>query len=976
MPPRQVLALRVFISSPGDVLAERSLALSLLTGLSRQFNVRDDVSVKPVAWDDPLAPTPMALGQGAQTAVDVYKGRASECDLTIVMLWSRLGSVPAETRPDGSHYASGTAYEIESALGAGREVWIFRRGQKPQLDIDDPQYPEKLRQYRAVGDYLDSLGRAQVAASASPTVYTTPEDFGQKLEPMLRQFVNLRLRQQADAANAAALANTANTRPARLPMPSLRLPEYPFVGRRDLIGQLLAGLDAGHRNFAFVRMPGIGKTALAAQLLREPLLQQRFPDGALWAYLGKAPNADHQLKKWAAALGLDQAQVKSFGREEIGLALSEAVGDRRLLIIVDDVWTTEAAELFHIDGLHCARVYTTRFQGIVDELGVRELELRKLSPEDACELLGSVAPESAAVDPQALRRLAARVDGLPIALVLLGKMLRRRGHTREGIAAVIDSLGSLSDLLDQKNTLEFQQTEHLSLNDVIEASYTALGCGGMLNDDSLPGDLLRDAATALSVLRPDPAWFGAELAELLTQAPAAALDDLVDSGLIEAVQYEGRAAQNSRQRFTMHRVIAEQLRKRLPPERRRALNALAAQHFLGRLEALEQHFQAGGNTYRLMYRYEDQEWQHCQDNWLYYFAEADYSAEATRAFLQTWFDGFWWWSCFTADGFDFCDQLLREWEHRLELSSWDADATAADRIARSQHGLDLLRRFKKAYPKETEDRGSGDWAGVAASLGEIRRISGIAVELAQLSHPRLRRVRALTNIFMAEAARFGRGELAEAEPLYREALDLFRAAQDCWNVAWTLYHLGDMLSATPRHDEARALGREAAVLGEQGRDYEVAALAHRLLGDLALAEGDAHQALTDYDLAVALAYRFQVQPEDPDPYTIGFYAQTAAQVTERVLGATPLLADQMAAGLRQRWAARTSEPQAPRTPPPQAPLSATESELSASKGEALAARLFPPALPLARLKLDGLLYRDRVRADLGLPPVEPLVQGG
>ena len=268
MPPRQALALSVFISSPGDVLAERSLALSLLTGLSRQFNVRDDVSIKSVAWDDPLAPTPMALGQGAQTAVDVYQGRASECDLTIVMLWSRLGSVPAETRPDGSHYASGTAYEIESALGAGREVWIFRRGQKPQLDIDDPQYPEKLKQYRAVGDYLDSLGRGQAAASASPTVYTTPEDFGQKLEPLLRQFVNLRLRQQADAANTA---NTANTRPARLPMPSLRQPEYPFVGRRDLIGQLLAGLDAGHRNFAFVRMPGIGKTALAAQLLREPL---------------------------------------------------------------------------------------------------------------------------------------------------------------------------------------------------------------------------------------------------------------------------------------------------------------------------------------------------------------------------------------------------------------------------------------------------------------------------------------------------------------------------------------------------------------------------------------------------------------------------------------------------------------------------------------------------------------------------------
>ena len=107
------LYLRVFISSPGDVADERNLARRLLKDeLPYDPLLRGKVTFDAVSWDDPAASTPMVATLTPQEAVNRFGCRPSECDIVIVVLWSRLGT---QLKIDGTSYLSGTEYEEGTA---------------------------------------------------------------------------------------------------------------------------------------------------------------------------------------------------------------------------------------------------------------------------------------------------------------------------------------------------------------------------------------------------------------------------------------------------------------------------------------------------------------------------------------------------------------------------------------------------------------------------------------------------------------------------------------------------------------------------------------------------------------------------------------------------------------------------------------------------------------------------------------------
>lgn len=674
-------------------------------------------------------------------------------------------------------------------------------------------------------------------------------------------------------------------------------------------------------------------------------------------------------------LGISKEDIADCkGAGELVETVAQAIGENRMLLVIDDVWATEAGEPFMIGAPNCTRIITTRYKNIARELmpdADSVLEVRKLTPQEGFQLLSELAPHAARVAPEALHQLARHVDGLPIALVLIGKMLKREGDDEQATHTLLQTLADIGHVFHEKKPLEYAETHNFSLGEVVEASYSALGRAGPLSRCEIPGEQLRKALDALSVLRPDPAWFPVALARLVSGAPDKALKALVDAGLIETVLYHpGDDKPDHSARYTMHRMISEYIRAKLPPQRLQELNRLAAGYYLERLTDMEKSYQADEATsYKVMYRYEDPEWQDCQDNWLYYFAQTGYDSEANISFLRAWFDGFWWWSCFTAEGYDFCDELLNDWDYRLSLST-SSNTTAVslnrDRIERIMHGLELLRRFKRAYPKETEDRSGGAWMDVSETLNELRQRAGLDVDLALLPGPHAHHVRALTDIFLAEAERFGHGNIAAAETYYREALALFRAAKkegekEDWNVAWALYHLADMLGgceAAERREEAQALGLEATEVGRANSDHEVVALAHRLLGDIALTAKNGGDALHHYLLAVESAYRFQVHPENPDPYTIQFYADLSGWVAGRLLAnyaTMPELAQPVMEGLRQAWLDSGAELE---------PLSHEDLQLGEITVQRLVRQIFPPSLPLERLKAEGDAYAERVKAHL------------
>jgi hypothetical protein len=109
------LTLRVFLSSPGDVAEERRLAREVMETLEAGHLLRDKVRFDIVAWDDVHAAAPMNGRDTPQASVNRYSGRPADCDLTLVILWSRVGTPlpPDVSRSDGTRYASGTVGEYE-----------------------------------------------------------------------------------------------------------------------------------------------------------------------------------------------------------------------------------------------------------------------------------------------------------------------------------------------------------------------------------------------------------------------------------------------------------------------------------------------------------------------------------------------------------------------------------------------------------------------------------------------------------------------------------------------------------------------------------------------------------------------------------------------------------------------------------------------------------------------------------------------
>jgi hypothetical protein len=126
---RPVTHLRVFLSSPGDVAEERALVRTIVEQeLAKERMFRLGAHLEVVSWDDPNAPVPLDARLTPQAAIDRGIPLPSQCDIVVVVLWSRIGTPFTH---DGKQYQSGTEYEYLEALAskiAGRpEILVYRR---------------------------------------------------------------------------------------------------------------------------------------------------------------------------------------------------------------------------------------------------------------------------------------------------------------------------------------------------------------------------------------------------------------------------------------------------------------------------------------------------------------------------------------------------------------------------------------------------------------------------------------------------------------------------------------------------------------------------------------------------------------------------------------------------------------------------------------------------------------------------------
>lgn len=334
-------------------------------------------------------------------------------------------------------------------------------------------------------------------------------------------------------------------------------PAHSLVGRARELAELTRKLQDGDGGpaIALHGLPGVGKTALVCAAVYDQIIRSHFADGILWAGLGPQPDVTGILRHWGTLLGVStEALLELSDIEGLRVALQRAIGTRRLLLVIDDVWRVEDAIVCQIGGPLCMYLVTTRYPGIAVSLASGEATaLHTLDEEESMELLRVLAPQATAHDPQQTHKLTLAAGGLPLLLALMGNYLRLKGHNRipRRIDAALDQLNDSAVRLHLSEPfIEVHQWARWLAEPYADLSVYAVY-------KFVENHLSPQAQAAWYALAADaskPEGFSEQEALALAGCSLEGIDALVDAGLLEFI------APN---RYRLHTVLIEYARLRL-----------------------------------------------------------------------------------------------------------------------------------------------------------------------------------------------------------------------------------------------------------------------------------------------------------------------------------------------------------------------------------------------------------------------------
>src|SRR6056297_343240 len=262
----ELRTVRIFISSPGDVFEERTLAQRVIDRVQAEFAGR--AVLEPIFWEH----EPLVATDTFQTPIT----RPSEADVMVAILWSRLGTrLPKDfTREDGSRYDSGTEFEFEDAVEGFREkgkpyLLVYRKTAKASVQLDDESaLMDRIEQKRKLDGFIAKWFHhtedGSLKAAFHP--FESPSEFEQVLERHLRKMVERALPDSDRSAEASAAVWKKGS-----PFRGLQNFDYEhapiFFGRTKAIGDVLELLRrqaaAGPAFVLLLGMSGGGKSSLA-----------------------------------------------------------------------------------------------------------------------------------------------------------------------------------------------------------------------------------------------------------------------------------------------------------------------------------------------------------------------------------------------------------------------------------------------------------------------------------------------------------------------------------------------------------------------------------------------------------------------------------------------------------------------------------------------------------------------------------------
>ncbi len=278
--------LRIFVSSPGDVKAEREIAALTIERLAQDY--ARFVKIEPYLWEFEA----MVASGHFQDSIEP----PSAFDVVVLIVWSRLGTaLPERTAVreyrgiDGRTPVTGTEWEFEEALQAAQksgapDLLVYRSRKPAPFDTRDPdRFEQQSLQLKALNSFWERHFANQGMFIGAYTSFTNDAEFATAFENHLHKLIERRIARGSPQVDTAAIAW------AQPPFRGLEAYEFEhapiFFGQDEALAkamlQLTSSAEKGSPFLLVLAASGSGKSSLVkAGVVPKLFVPRRIPGAA------------------------------------------------------------------------------------------------------------------------------------------------------------------------------------------------------------------------------------------------------------------------------------------------------------------------------------------------------------------------------------------------------------------------------------------------------------------------------------------------------------------------------------------------------------------------------------------------------------------------------------------------------------------------------------------------------------------------
>lgn len=236
--------IRIFISSPGDVIQERKIAKNIIAELQHIYSRY--VELETIMWED----LPLEATGSFQSGIDFFLDQAP-IDIAVFILWSRLGSTLGQSyrKKDGSLYASGTEYEFDTMYALWEQtrrprIIVYVKDAEIQLGkgLSTPQIKDALEQQDKLNSFIEEKFRdRETGTNYAYLQFDRQQTFEERLRTHLTRMIQEHIGHDVNVREWEGNPYVG--------LKSYDVDESPiFCGRKDLTYDIIEKISEKHRD--------------------------------------------------------------------------------------------------------------------------------------------------------------------------------------------------------------------------------------------------------------------------------------------------------------------------------------------------------------------------------------------------------------------------------------------------------------------------------------------------------------------------------------------------------------------------------------------------------------------------------------------------------------------------------------------------------------------------------------------------------